>query len=90
MNGEVLTFEELEKRLLVFAESARLTESRSFLILDCDRLAAGEEMVGILALLEKTGVNQVILPDYRWIFEPRPTPLPPPQIEPSAHSVELK
>lgn len=90
LNDEVLSRKELTNRLTVFAESARLTETRPSLILHCDNPTSGEELVGILSLLAATKVDQVILPDHRWIFEPRPIPPPSPQIKPLAHPVELK
>lgn len=89
MNGEVLSQKELANRLATYAESARLTETRPSLILHCDHTTSGEELVGILSLLAATKVDRVILPDHRWIFEPRPTPPPTPQIKPLAHPVEL-
>lgn len=90
LNDEVLSRKELTNRLTVFAESARLTETRPSLILHCNNPTSGEELVGILSLLAATKVDRVILPDHRWIFEPRPIPPPSPQIKPLAHPVELK
>lgn len=90
MNGEVLSQKELANRLATYAESARLTETRPSLILHCDHTTSGGELVGILSLLAATKVDRVILPDHRWIFAPRPTPPPAPQIKPLAHPVELK
>lgn len=90
MNEEVLSPAELEKRLVVYAESARLTQAKPFLFLACDPSTPGEDLVRVLSLLAQTKVDQIALSDYRWIFEPRPTPPPPPQIKPFAYPVELK
>lgn len=90
MNGEALSQKELANRLATYAESARLTETRPSLILQCDHTTSGKELVGVLSLLAATEVDRVILPDHRWIFEPRPTPPPEPQVKPLAHPIELK
>lgn len=90
MNGEALSQKELANRLATYAESATLTETRPSLILQCDHTTSGKELVGVLSLLAATEVDRVILRDHRWIFEPRPTPPPAPQVKPLAHPVELK
>lgn len=90
LNDEVLSRKELTNRLATYAESARLTETRPSLILHCENTTSGKELVGVLSLLAATEVDRVILPDHRWIFEPRPTPPPEPQVKPLAHPVELK
>ncbi len=90
LNDEVLSRKELTNRLATYAESARLTETRPSLILQCDHTTSGKELVGVLSLLAATDVDRVILPDHRWIFEPRPTPPPAPRVKPLAHPVELK
>lgn len=83
MNDEALSQKELANRLATYAESARLTETRPSLILQCDHATSGKELVGFLSLLAATEVDRVILPDHRWISEPRPTTTPSPRSNPS-------
>ncbi len=87
---EELSLDAFRARLAVIAESARLSASRGFILLSCEDRTNGEILVNILRDLSDVDSMDLILPDHRWIFEPRPTPPPSPPIKPLAHPVELK
>lgn len=87
---EELSREAFRTRLVELAESARLTDSRGFILLSCADGTSGEMLINILRDLSEVESMDIILPDHRWIFEPRPTPPPAPRINPLAHPVELK
>lgn len=87
---EKLSRDAFHARVALIAESARLTDSRGFILLSCADGTSGEMLVNILRDLSEVESMDLILPDHRWIFEPHPTPPPSPQVKPLAHPVELK
>lgn len=87
---EKLSLDAFRARLAVIAESARLSASRGYIEISCGDVTSGEMLVNILRDLSEVESMDLILPDHRWIFEPRPTPPPSPPVKPLAHPVELK
>jgi len=88
LDDESLSSEELRKRVLVYAESARLTESQLTFYLTVDSECSGERLVSTLDLLAKSGSFYLRLPD------PLDSPISKvkassPFVAPRAHEVTL-
>jgi hypothetical protein len=90
INDEEVSLSVLRERLQVYARSAELTGSRPILLLVCSDGVEASKLVEVFSVLVDNGIDSLRLADHRWIFEPRPTPPPSPQIKPLAHPVELK
>jgi hypothetical protein len=75
LNDEILSSEELERKIRNYSDAAKLADARAYLIVDCDRTTPGTDLVRVLSLLSRADIG-VMLADYGWIFRPGP---PPPQ-----------
>lgn len=91
INDEEVSLSVLRERVHNYGTSARLTDSRPILVVSCSEGVEGTTLIDLFQFLVDNGIDLIRLPDYRWLFEPRPSPPPPPPaIKPLAHPIELK
>jgi len=60
INDEVLLEDQLRSRLLVYAESARLTDSLPFFLVASYGESAGERLVTVFQILRDSGISHII------------------------------